>query len=103
MFFLAASMAMVTLDDILQKNIILPSYVVAGKESGVKQKQYEVLNYCALNSKWRNRDFNLPEGGLGRCSPVELTSRNRSFYSVNALVLGRFDADSYSPVPQSLA
>lgn len=36
MLFLAASMAMVTLDDILQKTIILPSYVVAGKESGVK-------------------------------------------------------------------
>lgn len=36
MLFLAASMAMVTLDDILQKTIILPSFVVAGKESGVK-------------------------------------------------------------------
>ncbi|KAF4795546.1 Ubiquitin conjugation factor E4 B [Turdus rufiventris] len=34
--FLAASMAMVSLDDILQKSIILPSYVVAGKEKGVK-------------------------------------------------------------------
>lgn len=39
--FLAASMAMVSLDDILQKSIILPSYVVAGKEKGVKQKQYK--------------------------------------------------------------
>lgn len=34
--FFAASMAMVTLDDILQKTIILPSYVVVGKDSGVK-------------------------------------------------------------------
>lgn len=32
MLFLAASMAVVTLDDILQKNILLHSYVVAGKE-----------------------------------------------------------------------
>lgn len=54
MLFLAASMAMVTLDDILQKTIVLHSYVVAGKECGMKLKLYKILNPCALNSKWRN-------------------------------------------------
>lgn len=38
MLFLAAIVAMVTLDDILQKPIILRRYVVGGKKCGVKWK-----------------------------------------------------------------